>query len=76
MSAFAALARSGEKDDGVDSTLAEFRQPLVLREHGPRTSAERAVVEEDDVGVEQEEVAHALSLRTKKRGPAPLRALE
>ena len=49
MSAFAALARSGEKDDGVGSTLAEFTQPLVLRGAipGPRRLC-RLELEDDE----------------------------
>ena len=37
--------------------------PLVLREDGPRTRAERAVVEEDQRRIEQEELAHGVKRR-------------
>jgi len=37
-------------------------EALVFLEHGPRAGAERAVVEENDVRIEQEELAHAFIL--------------
>ena len=63
----AAQSRSGCQHQIVEAAAQEFHRlpfqfalpALILVEDRARTRAERAVIEKDDVGIEQKEIAHA-----------------
>jgi hypothetical protein len=43
----------------LDRLPLELPLPLVGLEHGPRAGAERAVIQVDDAGVEEERILHS-----------------